>query len=236
MLAMLLSIGVFNGCEVDNPVDVKGGDSASNGEPDGSSNDNEREESSVEDSTDMKDNNSIVVVSQKGWYIKLSVESDTLQDEGTVFGYLEGASDEKDKYDSDALGSSGLYSTIYREDLGSTHYRSDYRSYAPTGEKSDTWIIEVHSGDKNANVTLSWDGITYVSKNDKGTFDEEHKTRSAELDLMRLIDVEDATVLSVLDNEMKISFSMNGNRERVFKWVLLQDGEAEPEAKPFEKI
>jgi hypothetical protein len=170
------------------------------------------------------------VAGQKGWYIKLTVESATLKDNSTVFGYLEGASDGKDRYDSEALSSSGLYTTIYHTDFGSTkNYRSDYRTYAAAGQKSDTWTIKVNSGDANADVTLSWDGITYVTKNAKGSFNEEHKATAEELSNMRLVDVEDNLVIPVLDNGMKISFNMNGNKVRTFKWVVLKDGEVEPE-------
>jgi len=169
------------------------------------------------------------VVIQKGWYIKLSVESATLKDNSTVFGYLQGASDSKDRYDSEALSSNGLYTTIYHTDFGSTkNYRSDYRAYAETGQKSDSWVIKVNSGDANADVTLSWDGITYVTKNAKGQFEEAHQTQSAELSNMRLIDVETGDVMQATENGMQVTFNMGGSKVRTFQWVLLKDGEEEP--------
>jgi len=177
---------------------------------------------------------------QKGWYVKLTVEDGTLKDNSTVLGYLgylEGASDSKDRYDSEAFSSSGLYTTIYHEDFGSTkNYRSDYRTYKEAGEKSDTWIIKVNSGDANADVTLSWNGITYVTKSLKGGFDEELQTESPELTQMRLVDVETADVVPATDDGMKITFNMNGSNERTFQWILLAEGDSEPDVEPTVKI
>lgn len=185
----------------------------------------------TQDTTTNNEDNDVIL--QKGWYVKLTVESDTLKDESTVLGYLEGASDSKDRYDSEAFSSSGLYTTIYHEDFGSTkNYRSDYRAYTAVGEKYDTWTIKVNSGDTNADVTLSWNGITYVTKKSKGGFTEELQTQSPELILMRLVDVETGDIILAEENDMQISFNMEGQKERTFQWILLKDGDPEPEVQP----
>ncbi len=169
---------------------------------------------------------------QKGWYIRLVAEDGTRKESSTVFGYLEGAGDNKEKYDSEALtpfGGSYLYTTLYHTDFGSVqNYKSDYRVYRAAGEKSDTWTIKVNSGDVNADVTLSWNGITYVTKTFKDGFREELKTDSSELSLMRLVDVETGDVMAVTDEGMKITFNMNGSHQRTFQWTLLANGERSP--------
>ncbi len=178
-----------------------------------------------------------VVNLQKGWYVRLAVESDTLNDNSTVFGRLQGAGNNKDRYDNEAKGSAGLFTTLYHEDFGTfRHYKSDYRPYSETGERSDNWTIKVNSSNKSADVTLSWKGITYATKNPKGGFDEELKIESPELTLMRLVDVETGKVMSVLDNDMKISFNMNGSSQRTFIWMLLKDGDPEPNAESVAKM
>lgn len=227
LLATFLSLGTFTGC----------GGSGSSGEETGTttqSNDvvvvGESGTSDEETETTTQSND---VVVQKGWYVKLTVESDTLKDESTVFGYLEGASDNKDKYDSESLGTSGLCTTIYHEDFGDTkNYRSDYRTYKEVGEKSDTWMIKVNSNDANADITLSWNGITYVTKKSKSGFIEELQTESPELSLMRLVDVKTGDVFSADESDMQIIFNMEGQRVRTFEWILLKDGDPEPEAEP----
>jgi len=205
LLTALLGLGVFTGC---------GGSGSTDGET----------------STTTPSNDAVV---QKGWYVKLTVQSETRKDGNTVLGYMEGASDSKDRYDSEALSSSGLYTTIYHEDFGSTkNYRSDYRVYKAAGEKSDIWMIKVNSGDANADVTLSWKGITYVIKTSKGGFVEELKTQSPELSLMRLVDMETGDVFLADENDMQITFNMEGQKVKTFQWILLKDGDPEPEVQP----
>ena len=165
---------------------------------------------------------------QKGWYIRLVTESDDLRDYKTVFGYLQGASDLKDKYDSEALSSGGphyLYTTINHPEFeGAKEYRSDYRAFQKVGKKSDTWMIVVHCGDAFADVTLSWDGITKVKKNKKGVFVEKHRRGKNKLGKMVLFDEENNRTIDV-KSENSYTFNMNGNREYILTWVLKKDGE-----------
>ena len=168
---------------------------------------------------------------QKGWYIRLVTESDDLKDDNTVFGYLQGASDLKDKYDSEALGIGGshyLYTTINHPEFeGAEEYRSDYRAFQKAGKKSDTWVIVVHCGDAFADVTLSWDGITEVKKNKKGDFVEKHKRGKNKLGKMVLLDEENNRTIDV-KSENSYTFNMNGSREHTLTWILLKDGEGIP--------
>ncbi len=167
---------------------------------------------------------------QKGWYIRLVAESDDLKDVKTVFGYLQGASDQKDRYDSEALSSGGphyLYTTInHTEFEGAVEYRSDYRAFQKIGEKSDTWIIDVHNGDAYADVTLSWDGVTKVKKNKKGDFVEKHKRGNKILGRMILFDEVNNMTIDVKSNN-SYTFNMNGKREHVLAWILMKDGKDE---------
>lgn len=182
------------------------------------------------DATAKKDtgNDDYQAVSQKGWYIRISTQTDKRQDSNTVFGYLQGASDGKDRYDSEALKSSGLYATIYHEDYGNTkNYRSDYRADKETGTKSETWLLRVNSGDADADVTMSWDGITFVEKKPKGGFAETQETSSPELDNMRLVDVESGEIIDVATTS-SYQFNMGGQKSKEFKWLMLADGEDEP--------
>lgn len=171
---------------------------------------------------------------QKGWYIRLQSETNTLKDDKTVFGYLMGASDGKDKYDAEALsvgGSNYLYTVIYHDDFAKAdEYRSDYRAYAKIGEKSDTWVIKVKSGNANADVTLSWDGITEAEKNDQGDFIEESTKGNKILSKMRLVDEENSKVIDVKKQD-SYTLNMNGKKELELKWMLLKNGEKEPKIK-----
>jgi hypothetical protein len=169
---------------------------------------------------------------QKGWYIRLVTESDNLKDTKTVLGYLKGASDQKDRYDSEALGSGGshyLYTTINHPEFeGAEEYRSDYRAFQKIGKKADMWIIDVHSGDAYADVTLRWDGVTKVKKNKKGTFVEKHKRGNVILGKMILLDAENDVTVDV-KSKNSYTFNMNGKREHVLAWILKKDGESEDE-------
>lgn len=166
---------------------------------------------------------------QKGWYIRLEVESDRLKDTGTVFGYLEGASDMKDKYDNASLASGGLYTAIYHSDFDSDkEYRSDFRSYVEPGTRSDKWIIRVHSGDKNANIRMWWKGIVNVERSGTGAFKESLDSQSDIFNKMRLIDVNTGNVIPVTGNGDEITFDMNGTSVREFQWILMKDGSSEP--------
>ncbi len=165
---------------------------------------------------------------QKGWYIRLVTTSNKLTDKSTVFGYLQGASDWKDKYDSEVLSSGGayyLYTTInHPEFVGAEEYRSDYRAFQKIGEKSDTWTIVVHCGDTNADITLSWDGVTWVKKNIQGGFTEKHRKGRKILGKMKLLDETNDQVIDV-NAEDSYTFNMKGNRIYTLKWVLFKDAE-----------
>ena len=170
-----------------------------------------------------------VPTTQKGWYIRIQVEANGLEDANTVFGYLKGASDNKDRYDSEAMASSGLYSVIYHDDFGKkTDYRSDYRAYKKSGQKTETWILKVkYAKDKHADVTLKWNGITYTQGISGGGFIETHKSSSSELDRMRLVDVSNGDVIDI-STEDSYRFNMDGKTTHEFQWIMLADGEEEP--------
>jgi len=94
----------------------------------------------------------------------------------------------------------------------------------------------VNSRNVDADITLSWNGITYVTKTLKDGFNEEVKTDSPELTQMRLVDVESGDVMFATDDGMKITFNMNGSNERTFQWILLADGDSEPDVQPTVKM
>lgn len=172
--------------------------------------------------------NPVSETAQKGWYIRINVQSDKLQDNHTVFGYLDGASDGKDKYDSKSLGSQGLYTTIYHEAFeGGKEYRSDYRANKRTGSKTETWILKVNSGDASADITMSWNGITVFQGLSKGGYLETHKSSSHELENMILIDVESKEIIDI-SIASSYSFNMNGKKSKEFKWMMLADDEETP--------
>ncbi len=168
---------------------------------------------------------------QKGWYIRINTTANTLRDTHTVFGYLDGASDGKDRYDSEAMASSGLYSMIYHHDFGEKkEYRSDYRSNKKSGKQTEIWVLQVkYAKDKYADVTISWDGITYVQGIRGGGFNETHENSSLELENMRLVDTANGAVINVA-NTHSYSFSMDGSSMHEFKWMMLAEDEEEPEA------
>lgn len=228
LLMVLLGTGMFSGCDGSNDPAVV------NDVNDVISDGNTPADENTPAVNDTK--NEII---QKGWYVRLSVEDGTRKESSTVLGYLEGAGDGKEKYESEALtpfGGSYLYTTLYHTDFGSVqNYKSDYRVYKEAGQKSDIWTIKVNSGDVNADVTLSWNGITYVTKRAQGGFEEELKIDAPELSLMRVVDVESGDVMLASENGMEISFNMNGSHQRTFEWYLLADGEPEPDVMPTEK-
>jgi len=171
-----------------------------------------------------------IQISQKGWYIRLKARSDTLVDDKAVFGYLQGASDRRDRYDSPAYASSGLYVVIYNSSFGAKkEYRSDYRAFKPSGSTKESWVLRVYNRrGVDDNITLSWDGITLVQKREDNGFDEEHKSDSTELQNMRLVDADEGSIVNVLEDH-SYSFNMNGKKVRELKWIMLADGDDEPE-------
>jgi len=175
----------------------------------------------------IRENNRVI---QKGWYIRLTVKSDTLIDNKAVFGYLQGASDGKDRYDSQAYASSGLYVVIYNGNFGNKkEYRSDYRAFKTSGSTKETWIVRVYNRrGTNDDITLSWNGITLVSKRKNSNFEEEHKKNSTELQNMRLVDEDAKNIINVSENK-NYNFNMDGKIVREFKWIMLADGDDEPE-------
>lgn len=169
---------------------------------------------------------------QIGWYVRLITTNDDLKDTHTVFGYLRGASDAKDKYDSEAMvtgGSHYLYTTLsHPEFQGAREYRSDYRAFAKRGKKSDTWTIIVHSADTQADVTVGWDGVTWVrKKKGESDFTEKHRRGRRLFSNMRLLDEANSIVIDV-KAQNAYTFNMDGKREHTLKWVALKKGEEEP--------
>ncbi len=171
-----------------------------------------------------------VRISQKGWYIRLTAKSDSLVDDKAVFGYLQGASDGRDRYDTQAYASSGLYVVIYNGNFGAKkEYRSDYRAFKASGSATETWVLRVYNRrGVHDDITLSWDGITLVKKRDGNGFDEEQKKNSTELQNMRLIDSDEGLVINASEDQ-NYSFNMNGKIVKEFKWIMLADGDDEPE-------
>jgi hypothetical protein len=171
----------------------------------------------------------ISVVSQKGWYIRISTQSSGLEDDQTVIGYLEGASDRRDRYDNEAFPSSGLYTSIYHNNFGKkSDFRSDYRAYKEVGSRSESWIIKVNNArHKNSDVTISWSDIIVVEKRPKVGYSEREMANSTILQYMRLIDEEGGNIVDI-SQDSSYSFNMNGKSVRELRWVILADGEDEP--------
>jgi len=196
--------------KVDNPEDANISDS---------------EESNQET---IRENNRVI---QRGWYIRLTAKSDSLIDDKVVFGYLQGANDGKDRYDSQAYASSGLYVVIYNGNFGTKkEYRSDYRAFKTSGSTKETWIVRVYNRrGTNDDITLSWNGITLVSKRENSNnFEEEHKKSSTELKNMRLVDDDEKNIINVSEDQ-NYSFNMDGKIVREFRWIMLADNDDEPE-------
>jgi hypothetical protein len=66
-----------------------------------------------------------------------------------------------------------------------------------------------------------------VTKTANG-FDETHQRNSEELRLMRLIDKTAGEVIDV-SQQNSYTFNMNGAKSRDFEWIMLADGEEEPD-------
>jgi hypothetical protein len=231
VLMTLLSVGVFIGC----------GDTSSSATA-------AQAQSNFEDAAYLSKSDKRVGVKESvkhktkakkaGWYIRMTAQSDALKDANTVFGYLKGAGDAKDRFDAEALSKSGgtyLYTTIYHTDFGKTkNYRSDYRAFKKLGKHSETWTIMVNSGDANADVVLSWDGVTTLKRDAKGNYLEKHIKGKKYLKKMRLVDVRSGEVIEVLKGRKSntYTFNMEGQKTREFKWLLLRNGEEEPGFEP----
>ncbi len=118
---------------------------------------------------------------------------------------------------------------IYHNDFGEKkEYHSDYRSNKKSGRQTEIWVLKVkYAKDKYADVTISWDDITYVQGIRGGGFNETHKSSSPELENMRLVDTANGVVIDVA-NTHSYSFSMDGSSTHEFKWMMLADGMEEP--------
>ncbi|SFV63332.1 hypothetical protein MNB_SV-6-602 [hydrothermal vent metagenome] len=190
----------------------------------------DKQETAQDDKKDSSIKSANEPTIRKGWYVRLVVESEHLTDSGSILGYLEGASDGKDRYSSKALKSSGLYLAIsdsrYSAD---SEYRSDYRAFKPLGSKQEVWYLIVsNSKDRDGDVTISWDGITFVEQENSDLFKENHKDTSAQLALMRLVDVDNKKIVKISEDS-NYTFNMGGKSTKRLKLIMLANGDEEPE-------
>ncbi len=173
----------------------------------------------------------------QSWYVRLYLTSDDYKDSGTIFGYLDGASDVKDTFDAELLvyRNSPLYSAIYHLKYeGSHYYRSDFRQMKEVGSLNESWTISIFAKDTNADVTLSWNGITHSKVVGLGEVSEDTVVDDPILAKMRLIDDENNITVNP-SQQYSYTFNMNGNSQKRLRWVILKDGSSEPQPQPFIK-
>jgi len=166
------------------------------------------------------------------WYMK-TVAGMTLADgtiytyeKGGIFGELEESSDEKDRYDILAFGTSVLKVIFPKTEwVDGGESASDYRA-TKEGDVSKVWTFQVKNEQDvnltNAQLTLSLDGpydVVFTNKNGYISFEEKLSYDTSKKTSITLIDVDNQTEYSYSELQTA-NLTMDGLSIRTFRWVL----------------
>ncbi len=197
----------------------------------------ESENRSAED-TQTEQKKPIVEASLTNWKIKLIAEDPVrrLKIQSTEFGALEGLN-EIEKYALKGyITSPGGYSN-YRNYLDIAFldpvgvstglYKTSYHAYAQ--ESEDSWSFTVYTDDTSAQILLSWHGLykltPYIDDHGRTRFIEYRSLTHPFFKQMKLVDMQTGDEIpAVVDSKIQTyTFTMNGQSQRTFKWVVETD-------------
>ena len=107
----------------------------------------------------------------------------------------------------------------------------DYKAYIQQYHEGSEafWRFEVKSDDPNADILLSWRGLyvltPYTDQQGKHRYKEYVSRSNPLLKFMRIVDEEDGTIYNIIDDNIisTITFNMDGNYVKTFRWELLQE-------------
>ncbi len=179
-----------------------------------------------------KDTTTIAIV--KEWYIRLVVEdtSNTMKTASTQLGQL----DRIDTIQNYALKAIAPFVKRYLDvvfknpiDFEAGEYKSIFHSVdtdTDTDTDADSWDFTVKSHDGTANMILWFRGLyaltPYTDTQDRLRYHENYIFMHPLLKKMTLLDMDENREVSIVsDNKMnEYLFSMNGLKERHFRWKL----------------
>ena len=176
-----------------------------------------------------KDTINITIV--KEWYIRLVVEdtSNTMKTASTQLGQL----DRIDTIQSYALKAIAPFVRRYLDvvfknptDFEAGEYKSIFHS---VDSEADSWDFTVKSHDGTANMILGFRGLyaltPYTDTQDRLRYHENYIFMHPLLKRMTLLDIDENREVNIVsDNKMnEYLFSMNGVKERHFRWKLYTD-------------
>jgi len=107
------------------------------------------------------------------------------------------------------------------------NYRSNFHVYEEGVE--DRWRFVVRTNDINAKILLTWRGLfaltPYTDDQSRTRYDEYRSLCNPLIDRMKLVDVDTGTeIAAIVDGEKQTYvLNMNGQKERVFEWVVQND-------------
>lgn len=171
----------------------------------------------------------MVETKPSNWYIRLIAEDPArkLKSSSSQLGELE----ENDAVQAHALKALTSFSRSYLDivfvnpnGVVSGDYKSNFHVYAE--DREDQWSFTVKTDDPNAEIRLSWQGLyilnPYVDEQGRIQYKEYRSVTNPLIKYMKLVDsVNGNEIAAMSDGRIKIySFNMNGQNERIFKWVV----------------
>jgi len=231
IISFLVVIFILAGCDsntqnLENTADI-GTERPTNG-----SNTSTDNEDQTEETVERLSKPVIVEIKPSNWYIRLVAEDTAraLKSSSSQLGELE-ESDAVQTYALKALSSfSGSYLDIIfanPDGVASGEYKSNFHVYNEDTE--DQWFFTVKTDDPNAEIRLTWQGLyilnPYTDDQNRKRYNEYNSITNPLIKHMKLVDtVNGKEIVAMVDGKIEIyTFNMNGQNERVFKWVVQTD-------------
>jgi hypothetical protein len=162
---------------------------------------------------------------QKEWYVstKVSVNNAYIGTNPAVFGRLSSSHDGVDKNDIPTYGSVvGRKAAVVFIQNNAKEQAGEYHSnYRDTQDENETWEMTVFSSVRNAEVTLTWDGLYMLTRKESG-YDKKKLLNSPILEELYLVDTETGEIINAVDDGKlnTYTFKMGETGSRTFIWVF----------------
>ena len=174
------------------------------------------------------------------WYVRVSAEipNKGMKTLSAQLGQLEEADTVK-KHTLKALTPFGgnYLDVVFRDPPGveSGDYKVNFHQYE--ANSTDNWTFRVRTDDVNADVIVSWRGLyvltPYQDDQNRQRYKEYRSVTNPLISHMKLIDVKSGEEIAAAVNGkvQSYAFNMDGEKERIFQWVVQRDPVTIPEPK-----
>jgi hypothetical protein len=239
IISFLTVIFILVGCDsdiknLDNTADVSTETPTHEGntssEDEGQAEDTDQNSTTPTEETVVRLSKPVIVETKpSNWYIRLIAEDSAraLKSSSSQLGELE-ESDAVQVHALKALTSfSGSYLDIVfvnPDGIASGDYKSNFHVYDE--EREDQWSFTVKTDDPNAEIQLSWQGIyvlnPYTDEQSRIQYKEYRSVTNPLIKYMKLVDtINGKEIAAMINGKVEVyTFNMNGQNERVFKWVV----------------